>query len=151
MRERQSARLLVANPANEVLLFHFRHTDDALAGQSHWATPGGGLEVGESFEAAAIRELFEETGIRVDSVDAPVGFRRYALLLPSGEQVISVERYYLVRVTDKTLCRDGWTTHEQQVMAEHRWWSVSELRATAEQVWPETLIEMLEAASCNVS
>lgn len=39
------------------------------AGQRHegkWGSPGGKLEVGESPDAAAVRELFEETGIRIE-------------------------------------------------------------------------------------
>ena len=28
-------------------------------------------------------------------------------------------------------------------MAVHRWWSATELRSTAEQVWPEDLTELL--------
>lgn len=46
MRERKAARLLVINPAQQVLLFRFVHKDGALAGQDYWATPGGGVEAG---------------------------------------------------------------------------------------------------------
>ena len=46
MRERKAARLLVINPAHEVLLFRFVHKDGALAGKNYWATPGGGVEAG---------------------------------------------------------------------------------------------------------
>jgi 8-oxo-dGTP pyrophosphatase MutT (NUDIX family) len=87
MRQRHSARLLVINPSQQVLLFHFQHKGDALDGQSHWATPGGGLEPGESFEAAAVRELFEETGLNVAAVGASVAERSFPMLLPSGETV----------------------------------------------------------------
>ncbi len=47
MRIRKSSRLLVINENHQILLFQFTHTNDALAGQSHWATIGGGLEEGE--------------------------------------------------------------------------------------------------------
>ncbi|WP_259741050.1 NUDIX domain-containing protein, partial [Pseudomonas poae] len=55
MRERKAARLLVISPSRNVLLFRFIHKDGALAGRNYWATPGGGLEDGETFHAAAIR------------------------------------------------------------------------------------------------
>jgi 8-oxo-dGTP pyrophosphatase MutT (NUDIX family) len=53
------------DPSGRILLFRFVHRNGALAGQDYWATPGGGVEDGETFEQAAIRELEEETGIRV--------------------------------------------------------------------------------------
>uniref|UniRef100_UPI00048EA817 NUDIX hydrolase n=2 Tax=Pseudomonas TaxID=286 RepID=UPI00048EA817 len=143
MRERKSARLLVINPDQQVLLFKFVHKDDALAGSEHWATPGGGLEEGETFQAAAIRELREETGIQISSVAEPVAERRFEMLLPSGEWVFSVEQYFVVQVADPTLSRADWTAHELKVMAEHHWWSVEELRCTEQTVWPEALLEML--------
>jgi hypothetical protein len=44
MRTRPSSRLIVLSPENRVLLFSFCHTEDALSGNTYWATPGGGLE-----------------------------------------------------------------------------------------------------------
>lgn len=43
-----------------MLLFNFCHKNDALKGKSYWATPYGGLKHNDSFEQAALRELFEE-------------------------------------------------------------------------------------------
>ncbi len=79
MRRRPSARLLILDASERVLLFRFQFTKGVLAGQDYWSTPGGALEEGESFEQAALRELEEETGIRRKSVGRPVGFRGFIL------------------------------------------------------------------------
>src|SRR5271156_5095647 len=126
MRPRPSARLLVLNPSGKVLLFHFVHRNDALAGRDYWATPGGGVEDGETFEQAAIRELEEETGIRVEDIGPEVGRREFVLQLPDGEQVMADERFFLIKPGDASLSRDGWTAQEAKVMADHRWWSLDE-------------------------
>ena len=147
MRERKAARLLVISPSRDVLLFKFLHKDVALAGKNYWATPGGGLEDGETFHAAAIRELREETGIQVNTVVGPVADRRFSMLLPSGETVFAVEQYFVVHVDSQIISSSEWTLHETQVMADHHWWSALELRSTGETVWPEALVEMLVDAA----
>jgi 8-oxo-dGTP diphosphatase len=149
MRLRPSARLLVLNRSEEVLLFRFVHRNGALAGQDYWATPGGGVEDGETFEQAAIRELKEETGICVEDIGPEVGRQEFVLQLPDGEHVTAQERYFLVRIKDTSLSRDGWSFQEVEVMADHRWWSQDELAQTVETVWPENLLNMLKAAAAR--
>src|SRR3989338_123047 len=48
-----------------------RHEDpekasSELNGAGRWSLPGGKLDFGETFEEGAAREVFEETGIKVD-------------------------------------------------------------------------------------
>ena len=56
---------------NEKVLLGKRHidpqkADSELHGEGSWTMPGGKLHFGESFEQAVIREVFEETGIKID-------------------------------------------------------------------------------------
>jgi 8-oxo-dGTP pyrophosphatase MutT (NUDIX family) len=146
MRRRLSARLLILNDAGRLLLFRFVHKTGPLAGQDFWATPGGGVEDGESLEETAVRELEEETGLRRTSVGPEVARREIAIQLPDGEHVVSDERYFLVRITDDTLSWANWTALEREVMVAHRWWSRDELARTEATVWPENLAQMLAAA-----
>lgn len=128
------------------MLFRFVHKNGALAGQDYWATPGGGVEDGETFEQAAIREFEEETGIGVQKIGPEIGRRIFVLQLPSGQHVMADERLFLVRTGDTSLSRDGWTAQEADIMTDHKWWSRDELAQTSETVWPENLAAMLDAA-----
>jgi 8-oxo-dGTP pyrophosphatase MutT (NUDIX family) len=147
MRRRLSARLLIVNDERRLLLFRFVHKTGALAGQDFWATPGGGVEDGETLDQAAVRELAEETGLRRESVGPEIARREVAIQLPDGEHVLSDERYFLVQVTDDSLSRTNWTAFEREVMVDHRWWSRDELSRTEATVWPENLLAMLDAAA----
>ena len=123
MRQRPSSRLLVISPGNRVLLFRFTHKTGALQGQEYWATPGGGVEPGETFEQAAIRELQEEVGIVAADVGAECAQRVFEMQLPDGAWVMADERFFIVRVGVEQVSDGGWTAQEREVMTQHRWWS----------------------------
>ncbi|MGJ5203651.1 NUDIX hydrolase [Bradyrhizobium sp. HKCCYLR20261] len=146
MRERPSSRLLIVDPDDRLLLFKFVHLAGALKGQQFWATPGGGVDPGESYAAAACREMFEETGIRISDPGPEIAQRSVTFTLVDGEEVSSDERYFLVRVAHPDLSSVNWTELERAAIAAQHWWRRAELTATGETVYPEDIVEMLARA-----
>lgn len=146
MRARPSSRLLVIDSEDRLLLFKFEHKTGPLAGQTFWATPGGGVDAGESYAEAACRELLEETGLRVHDPGPEIGRRHVTFQTPDGEMVEADERFFLIKPDTTQISSQHWTDLERAVMAEHRWWSSDELRSTADQIWPENLSVLMANA-----
>ncbi len=140
MRKRPASRLIVLSPENRILLFHFHHQNDALAGQSYWATPGGGLKKEESFEEAASRELYEETGFICKTLGPQLAKRSFTMMLPGGEAVLADERFFTVRVKSQEINVTGWSHNEQRVIRRHHWWTIEEIERSEETIFPRDLI-----------
>ena len=90
---RHAGRVIVLDPDGRVLLL--RYDNDPPDGR-HWATPGGGLNPGESYAAAAIRELAEETGW--DDVALLAEIQQHERTLVHGDRIVRQhERLFLAR------------------------------------------------------
>jgi len=140
VRIRPSSRLIIVSPDNRVLLFRFCHKDGALRGKTYWATPGGGLEKNESFEQAAIRELFEETGLIRTLTGPQIASQNFTMMLPSGETVLAEERFFMIDANTVELDLSGWSSNEQEVIRDYHWWTIEELIHTNETIFPRDLI-----------
>jgi len=135
---RRVARVVVLDERDRVLLFRFR---DPGKDRDHHATPGGGLEPGESFEDAAVRELAEEVFLGEIGL-GPVLWDRTTELDFLGTWTRAEERYFLLRVDSEHVAPyDGHLAHENVVG--RAWWTVDDLASTDEQVWPRGLAALL--------
>jgi 8-oxo-dGTP pyrophosphatase MutT (NUDIX family) len=142
--ERLAARVLLVDDARRVLLF--RGHDPARPDHgSWWFTVGGGLDDGETTRAAAVRELFEETGlvVDVDALEGPV-HREVAEFSLAGTRYRQDNEFFVARVAEHDVVTGGFTEFETQFVLEHRWWSADELRSTSDTVYPESLVALLE-------
>jgi len=59
------------------------------------------------------------------------------------------ERFFVVRAADQTVWSGGRSIGEERYIKEHRWWSVADLNATSDIVYPEELADWLAAAIAN--
>lgn len=139
---RPAARILLIDGAGRTLLFRFDPEDRP----PFWCTPGGAVDPGESYCQAARRELFEETGIDADP-GGEIARRLIEFVTLEGVPVAADERYFLVRVDKAAIDTAGHTELERRVMTRWRWFTPAEIAAHPERIYPEDLIELLQAVT----
>ena len=136
--QRRAARLVLFDEERRVLLFRHLQED----GNSFWALPGGGSESGETFEQAALREAEEELGLQ--------GFE-VKFLWEGWTEFFYVDK--LVRQHERFFSLDGQIgelsvkvqkVHEDERIAEMRWWSTSAIASSSERIFPEGLASRLD-------
>ncbi|MEC2056507.1 NUDIX hydrolase [Peribacillus psychrosaccharolyticus] len=83
--------VIILNDQNEVLL-QKRH-------DGYWGLPGGLMDLGESFEEVAKREVFEETGLIVKNLQLLNVFSgsKYYLKISNGDELYSVTAVFYSR------------------------------------------------------
>lgn len=139
---RHVARVIVLDQAKNVLLV--RYIDPETMDPSgegpveYWVPPGGALDPGEDHQSAAIRELAEETGLRVEL--GPWLWEGRHSLRYQGEVVSQWERFYLAKIMART---PEVSNQSPEAIRELRWWSLPELQVSSEKFFPEGFVTLV--------
>lgn len=83
--------VIIVNNLNKVLL-QKKHN-------GNWGLPGGLMNLGESFEEVAKREIFEETGLIIENLNLLNVYSgtKYYLKIPNGDELYSATAVYYTK------------------------------------------------------
>ncbi len=125
-----SVTVLVFDAEDRVLLV--RHAD-----RNVWVAPGGMVEVDESPQQAAQREMLEETGCAVElqNILGVYGGPEFRVHYRNGDQVAYVMTVFAARITSGKLRPDGLEALET------RFCSLAETRGLETGTWLPTVLQ----------
>lgn len=135
--QRRASRLILFDRERRVLLLRHAGANRGV----FWALPGGGLESGETFEQAALREASEELGL------TPLSLRRLWERMTDftyfDRLSVNTSVFFLIEGELPNISSDMQRFHAQEEILELRWWTTDEIDSTSEPVFPEELTSEL--------
>lgn len=138
-RSRRAARVVV-RAGEQVLLM--RDSDPGVPGSCWWVTPGGGVDDGESWHQAALREVREETGLELQPEEllGPIAGRvvRHGY---SDQILTQTEQFFIADVELFEPNLSGFTEDEKVTLSAATWFSADQLAELT--VWPQELASLL--------
>ena len=145
IRHRITARVLLRAQTGRFLLL-LTHWSPEAELEPRWVTPGGGVEAGEDLGLAAARELFEETGLEIqaEQLGTPIACLEFNQFWKSGDHETGLAHiFYHPVAAEFEIDQRFWTQDERRDILAVKWWGLSELIASGEQVGPPGLVEVM--------
>ena len=138
---RIAARAIIIDSADRVLLIW--GCDPAKPNGHHWwYTPGGGVEAGESYAEAIMRELREEIRLDVHVTGEPM-LEHATTFEYNGQTIVQRNVFFPVYVERFEPDTSGLSPHDAEGIVDVRWVTVDELRATPDPVFPPKLPDIV--------
>ena len=145
---RNSVKVILLNEKNELLLMcadtpKIRSPKRKYLGK-FWFLVGGEIEPGESLQEAALREIFEETGILKEKIELGpiVWFGEFDLIL--NDILTHLKQTFIVAKTNqKKASLTNLTPWEAFVVKKIKWFSLKEIKNSKETIYPILLPKYL--------
>ena len=106
LRKLTGSRRLILNCAGAVIVKDGRILLQNRSDNGLWGLPGGLMEPDETYEQAAKREVFEETGLEVEFTAFLGIFHNRRMVWSNGDRAHTVGAYYLAVIKGGTLRAD---------------------------------------------
>jgi 8-oxo-dGTP pyrophosphatase MutT (NUDIX family) len=138
IRLRPSARVVLLDADDRLLMLKL-HDPSVTRGPNpisadFWLLVGGGVEPGETYEEAARREVFEETGIRDVSIGPCVWTQEKVIAGPEGELWLVRAQFFVGRVAaNSPVDFSGHEQLEASAIVRYRWFTRDEILAREPQ------------------
>lgn len=142
---RRVSRIILLDEDDRFLLL-LTHSPNLMVPHTRWITPGGGVEEHETHAEGAIRELYEETGLSVDSVGPSFWTFDGQSVFNDGHVQTTHSEYFVVRTPAFEPVSDNWMENEFTDISSVRWWQLDELKYSGEPYSPEPLVDLVERA-----
>ncbi|MFE6648913.1 NUDIX hydrolase [Nocardioides sp. NPDC057772] len=126
---RASGRVLPVSPGGEVLLVLDTDPADPSRGE-YWTTIGGATDHGESADDTAVREMWEEAGVRIEPTDlvGPVARVQQAYRWNGVEYLGDATYFAAPLARDTEISFENLEPIEKASMIRSGWWTADVLR-----------------------
>lgn len=142
---RRVSRIVLLDQDDKFLLF-LTTSPNLKVPVTRWITPGGGLDDHENHHDAACRELYEETGLRVNNLGDPFWNITGESVFNDGHIQSTYSEFFVFRTSHFEISRDNWMPNEHVDIADIKWWTLSELADSKKNFSPAPLVEIVQTA-----
>jgi len=145
---RKAVRVLLLNNNKELLLMCVEGFDIATAdgkrNNRFWCTLGGGIEPGETIQHAALREIYEESGLSEDDIKlGPVVWYGEVSLMLKGTLTTLAESFIVAKTKNSNVALHKPTQDECEVVKQLKWFSLDEIKKSTDVIFPILLPQYL--------
>lgn len=145
---RNSVKILLLNEKDELLLMCADDPKTTSVDKTYhgrfWFCLGGQMNPGESFEQAAIREIYEETGIQKEDLDLGpiVWFGEFDMVL-NGTLTHLKQTFLVAKTNQKQVFLNDLDKWERTFIEKLAWFSLEKIKNCSEVIYPVVLPEYL--------